>query len=242
MSSAPSGDRRASARLRPQRDRWLIAYADMITLLLACFASLYAASLQPVLRPAGEGILPGAGPRVITGRATTDGVAHLMPALERLVHQHDESTAVDLAADARGIVISLNESGSFAVGQAEPTGPAEQMLREIGAVLAAAPNAVRVEGHTDDVPMRAGAFRSNWDLSTARATRVVQLLIEQSGLSATRLSAAGYGEFRPRVPNDSPEGRARNRRVDIVVLGASAAAEEAPATIARAALPSLREP
>ena len=111
MTTAASPARRPFVRMRPQRDRWVIAYADMITLLLACFASLYAASLEPKLRPSGEGILPGAGPRVITGRATTDGVAHLMPALERLVHQHDESTAVDLAADARGIVISLNESG-----------------------------------------------------------------------------------------------------------------------------------
>jgi len=241
MSSEPTTGRRAFARLRPQRDRWLIAYADMITLLLACFASLYAASLEARLRPAGEGILPGAGPRVITGRPTTDGVAHLMPALEKLVHQHDEATAVDLAADARGIVISLNESGSFAVGQAQPTPSAEQMLREIGALLAAAPNAVRVEGHTDDVPMRSGEFKSNWDLSTARATRVVQLLIEQSGVAPTRLSAAGYGEFRPRVPNDSLEGRARNRRVDIVVLGAVAEAEEAPAAIARATTPPVRE-
>jgi chemotaxis protein MotB len=242
MTVADSPARRPFVRMRPQRDRWVIAYADMITLLLACFASLYAASLEPKLRPSGEGILPGAGPRVITGRATTDGVAHLMPALERLVHQHDESAAVDLAADARGIVISLNESGSFAAGKAQPTASAERMLREIGALLAATPNTVRVEGHTDNVPVRPGEFQSNWDLSTARATRVVQLLIEQSGVAATRLSASGYGEFRPRVANDSAEGRARNRRVDIVVLGAAAEAEEAPLTLARLFAPLVKQP
>jgi chemotaxis protein MotB len=85
-----------------------------------------------------------------------------------------------------------------------------------------------IEGHTDDRPISTAIFPSNWELSTARATEVVRLLIEEGGIAPERLSAAGYGEHRPRVPNDSPEARARNRRVDLVVLDEAAAKIEAP--------------
>ena len=88
------------------------------------------------------------------------------------------------------------------------------------------PNQIRVEGHTDDVPIHTPLFASNWELSTARATTVVQLLIEAGGLDPARLAAAGYAEYRPRLPNDSSDHRARNRRVDIVVLDPSAATQE----------------
>jgi chemotaxis protein MotB len=93
------------------------------------------------------------------------------------------------------------------------------------------PNVIRVEGHTDDVPIHTTQFASNWELSTARATRVVQLLIEQGGLPADRLSAAGYGEYHPRVGNDSAANRARNRRVDIVIVDALTAEREEPGAI-----------
>jgi chemotaxis protein MotB len=90
------------------------------------------------------------------------------------------------------------------------------------------PAPLRVEGHTDDVPIHTVRFRSNWNLSTARATRVVEFLSTRAGIAPARLSAAGYGEFHPRGPNDSPAGRARNRRVDIVVLNDSTRAAEEP--------------
>jgi chemotaxis protein MotB len=93
--------------------------------------------------------------------------------------------------------------------------------------LRALPNLVRVEGHTDDVPIHTVMF-SNWELSTGRATRVVQFLIDEGGLEPSRFAAAGYAEHRPRLPNDSPESRARNRRVDIVVLDMVASGREEP--------------
>jgi chemotaxis protein MotB len=80
---------------------------------------------------------------------------------------------------------------------------------------------LRIEGHTDDVPISTREFRSNWELSTARAATVIRFLTERVGFDPRRLSAAGYGEFHPRVANDTPENRARNRRVDIVILEAS---------------------
>jgi len=216
-------------RVRSGRDRWLIAYADMITLLLACFASLYAATLdQPILKAA-----PARQP---TARRDDRPEApdHLRAALGRIVQAHGEFAALELTSDARGLVISLPEAGSFPTGRAEPSLAAQSILQEIADVLSTESNAIRIEGHTDDVPMRSAEFASNWDLSTARATHVVRFLIERAGLSPDRLSAAGYGEFKPRVPNDSDAARARNRRVDIVVLSADAArTEEPPAGVAR---------
>ena len=86
--------------------------------------------------------------------------------------------------------------------------------------LSALPNPIRVEGHTDDIPIHTSLFASNWELSTARATRVVQFLIEAGAIEPARLAATGYAEYRPRLPNDSSDARARNRRVDILILDA----------------------
>lgn len=229
-SSRPPSNARAS------RDRWLVSYADMTTLLLACFASLYAVSLSRPLEASGPGILEHSGskPVVVASPAPVDPENDAVRAqLAEVVRTHSNLSSMDLGADARGLVLSLPEAGSFASGRAEPSADAERVLEAVGRVLAHVPNAIRVEGHTDDLPMRSGAFGSNWDLSTARATRVVQWLIEHAGVSPSQLSAAGYAEFRPRVPNDSPDNRARNRRVDIVVLSAASAREEPVGGIGR---------
>jgi chemotaxis protein MotB len=157
-------------------------------------------------------------------------VTRVRTALEAVVRAHGELTALELAADPRGLVISLPEVGSFPIGRAEPTPAAELILTQIASVLAGEASSIRVEGHTDDLPIRSPEFASNWELSTARATHVVQFLVERGGLPPARLSAAGYGEFKPRVANDTPAARARNRRVDIVVLNADTMrAEEPPA-------------
>ena len=108
------------------------------------------------------------------------------------------------------------------------------MIDRLAATLAKMPNLVRVEGHTDDLPIHTDRFRSNWDLSTARAARVIEFLIQRGGIPAQRLSAAGYGEFRPRVLNESVAGRAQNRRVDLVILNdTTSLSEEPPALIRR---------
>ena len=218
---------RRASRTRPSRDRWLVAYADMTTLLLAVFASLYAAAMARPVSALGTGVLDGQGRAPLAaGQSapapvpTADAAANaaLRASLGTIVEAHGELSDLDLSVDVRGLVLSLPEAGSFPSGRAEPTAEAELVLGEVGLVLATVPNPIRIEGHTDDVPIQSPLFASNWDLSTARATRVVHLLIDRAGVPAARLSAAGYAEFRPRVANDSPEHRARNRRVDIVVL------------------------
>jgi chemotaxis protein MotB len=135
---------------------------------------------------------------------------------------------VEMTSSVRGLVISLPEAGSFPPGRAELSGEVRSAMRQLADRLRLLPNQIRVEGHTDDVPIATAAFRSNWELSTARATRVLQWLVEDGGLDPTRLSAAGYGEFRPRLPNASAAARARNRRVDIVVLDPAIATREEP--------------
>jgi chemotaxis protein MotB len=124
--------------------------------------------------------------------------------------------SIDLGRD--GLVISLREAGFFASGSAVPRPETAATLRQIGQSLACTPYDVRIEGHTDPVPIHNAEFDSNWELSSARATRIARLLLEMRTIAPERLSAAGYAEYHPLASNDTPEGRAENRRVDLVVM------------------------
>jgi chemotaxis protein MotB len=117
-----------------------------------------------------------------------------------------------------GLVISLREAGFFASGSATPKPQTLETLRQIAASLSHTPYDLRIEGHTDNIPIHTAEFDSNWELSTARATCIARLLLALKAMPADRLSAAGYAEFHPVASNDSEEGRAQNRRVDLVVL------------------------
>jgi chemotaxis protein MotB len=142
----------------------------------------------------------------------------LAGALAQAVARADEGGLVAVHQEARGVVISLPEAGAFPTGQADLSQSARRVIRELAAVLASEAGEIRVEGHTDDVPIATSRFASNWELSAARATEVIRFLIAQGDIAPARLSAAGYGEFRPLAPNTSIDARARNRRVDIVIL------------------------
>jgi chemotaxis protein MotB len=212
--------------LRASGDRWLFGYADVVTLLFACFAALYATQANPVpaveaaaaATPAAAGAAAPSAPApapasapVRPGTPIADEIAALLTG-ENQVH-------IDLTNSETATVISLAEAGSFAVGKADLTAAAERVIGKLADLLRSRAVSIRVEGHTDDRPIRTSKYESNWELSTARASRVVVFLVEQGGFSPDRLSAAGYGEFRPKVPNLTNEDRARNRRVDIVVIG-----------------------
>jgi chemotaxis protein MotB len=208
------------------RDRWLISYADFMTLLVAFFATLYAASLTetsatPVAAPV-ESVAP------VTAPPPPDPAALLRAEVERALAPELAAGYLQLVEDPRGLVIEVPEAGSFDVGQAELTPEAGAMLSRVATMLATLPNAVRIEGHSDPTPIRTAQYASNWELSTARATRVVEFLVATAGLAPARLSAAGYAEFKPRAANDSREGRARNRRVDLVLLNEATTRAEEP--------------
>jgi chemotaxis protein MotB len=221
------------------RDRWLISYADFMTLLCAFFLTMYAAVLAQPAAP-DEAPAPAAAPAPPPAASAAEQAA-AEAARRALALRADVETALapELAAgylqlvdDPRGLVIEVPEAGAFEIGQADLSREAAAMLGRVAGVLRTLPNPVRIEGHTDDTPIRTPRYQSNWDLSTARATHVVAFLIADGGLTPARLSAAGYGEFRPRAANTSPAGRARNRRVDLVVLNEQTVRTEEPAGVA----------
>ncbi len=117
-----------------------------------------------------------------------------------------------------GLVISLREAGFFDSGSAAPKPETLPTLRQIAASLGRTPYDLRIEGHTDNIPIHTAEFDSNWELSSARATRIARLILDLKTISPERISAAGYAEFHPVAGNDTAAGRAENRRVDLVVL------------------------
>ncbi len=215
--------------LRASGDRWLFGYADVVTLLFACVASLYATQVESSAPPTA-GPPPVVAPVTIVAGdpAPAAPEASLDVELARALEQASDGFDIDVSRSPRGVVLSFPEAGSFPPGRADLTTSAREVMRRIAETVRDRTNLLRVEGHTDDVPIHTALFQSNWELSTTRATRVVQLLIDEGGIAPARLSAAGYGEHRPRVPNDSLASRARNRRVDLVVLDPGTARREEP--------------
>jgi chemotaxis protein MotB len=128
------------------------------------------------------------------------------------------------------LVVSLREVGFFDSGSALIKPAAEDAFGRVTRVLQEHSCAVRIEGHTDTIPIHNTSFASNWELSTARATQVVKVLIEKYKFPPERLSAAGYAEFHPIAANDAPEKRQLNRRVDVVIVAATIRAVPLPKT------------
>jgi chemotaxis protein MotB len=221
------------------RDRWLVSYADFITLLFAFFATLYAISKvdadklssvaagmqQAFDAPAQAQGTAAARPLTADEPPSTEDV---QDALSKALASELGAERLRLIVDRRGVTLSIPESGAFAVGRDELSETAKDLVTKVADTLQPFSNALRVEGHSDDVPIHNLRFQSNWDLSAARASRVVEFLIGR-GFEPSRLSATGYGEYHPRVPNISAEARAANRRIDLVVLNAATRTAEEPA-------------
>lgn len=232
---------RQRQRERSGRDRWLVSYADLMTLLCALFAVLYAAgldvahlrsvaaSLQSVLALHGPAAPPVQTVVVepVPPPVSSEQIQTTRDVIMRELAPAIAARRVEVIDDTRGIVMSLPEAVTFASGSAEVTPEAHDLIVQIGEILRPMVHEIAVEGHTDNVPIRTARYRSNWELSTARACAVVQILIEKAGVDPRRLGAAGYSEFRPRASNDSEPDRARNRRVDIVVFGSEPVSAEA---------------
>ncbi len=208
----------ASRHGRGGPDRWLVSYADLVTLLMAFFTAMYALSNAEAAKLRADVPAPRPVPPVVDPRETGGPAAvrvHLTESLSDAI----ASGRLEVTEDARGVVLSLPESATFPVASADVTEDAQALLGRLAGTLQELPNPVRVEGHTDDSAIRTARFASNWELSTARAGAVVALFIARQ-IDPRRLSAAGYGEFHPKVANDSAAGRAANRRVDIVIVAA----------------------
>lgn len=213
-------------------DRWLLTYADLITLLLAFFVVMYSMSRIDAkkfgqMQEALHGKLKG-GPSLLKHPDPKADVGHgilklgslktIQAKIEKKFKGLNKVRGLETEITERGLVIHIMESILFKSGSADLQSSAIEVLDQIAEVVKFLPNHVRVEGHTDDQTIDSPVFPSNWELSTARATAVVRYYMDGRGFSPDRLSALGYGAFRPIRPNNSIENRAANRRVDVVIL------------------------
>ena len=222
---------------RAGTDRWLLSYADLMTLLFAFSLTMYAVAAEKKVASLAKAVAhPVAQPTSIVPPILEGAAApESDPLHDRLARDLADAIGarrLELIRDSRGLVVSMPDDAAFSTGSAEATVEARKLIATVGETLRSVPNRIRIEGHTDNRPIRTAKYDSNWELSTARASAVVAFLINEAGIDASRLSAAGYGEFHPLNPNDSDAHRARNRRVDLVILEADPAS--APSTVAAA--------
>ncbi|MEE8421953.1 MAG: flagellar motor protein MotB [Dehalococcoidia bacterium] len=227
---------------KENHERWVISYADLVTLLLGFFIILWSTS-QVDIEKFGEvsdslarafnvEVNEGAGGRspIFEGGSgiipDVDGIKvidldldFIRQAIDR--RAAEEGVDSDKIAVSRGeqrIIIRLADNLLFPSASAAIRPEALPLLDVVGSVVAELSNEIRVEGHTDNIPVGTSRYPTNWELSSARATAVLRYIVEEVGVSAERAFAAGYGEFRPEASNATPEGRALNRRADIVIL------------------------
>lgn len=196
---------------------WLITYSDMVTLLLALFIVI--ASISQIDEAKFEQIQEALH-HSVSRQTFTKPITEIRQKLETIVQQQKLADQVYVQADPRGLVIEFRSALLFEIGDDTMLPAGSRTLDSLSAALAQAARAgytVAVEGHTDNVPIRSERFRSNWELSTARATSVVRHLMDR-GIPSERLMAAGFADIKPKVRNDTPEHRAMNRRVVIKVL------------------------
>jgi chemotaxis protein MotB len=278
MATAAAKNHRRASKLHEEHEehvnheRWLITYADMITLLMVLFIVLYSISQVDLAKfrrlkegvaggfggPAAAGALSGgAGPleggggvfdvglngtQAVTSaqaaqaaladaRARAAGARQQRAVLQgaqqeiqRSLDKEGLGDTVKFRLESRGLVVTIvSDRVLFEPGQADLRAEGREVVDKLAAAIGRLPNKLTVEGHTDNVPI-SGRYASNWELSTARATTVLRELIERHGISPSRLSAAGYADERPMATNDTVEGRAANRRVELVVLADVSAA------------------
>jgi chemotaxis protein MotB len=234
--------RRRNAAPPATDQRWLLTYGDLVTLLMAFFVMLFAISSveqekfeaflsgldqfgNPGKDPIGE-VAPRApvAPPIPVQASPADPAA-LAPSLQQLGQQLLDAVAaaghpgaIEITEDDRGLGVSIEtDRVLFAVGSAQITPQGAQIIAAMAPPLAGIGNEILLEGHADTTPLDRGGY-TNWNLSTDRAVAVVNALVDRHGVAPHRLTASGFGEFRPRDPGSSAESKARNRRVELIVV------------------------
>ena len=253
-------------------ERWLVSYADFITLLFAFFVVMFASSqadkskAQAVSNSVREAFDAGAITALVTsvlggtvgetgpGNAQRNGpggaqiarytgekpglsegyggrLVELQPALEHLSEAlRDEiaSGQMQLSLEPRGLVVSFREAAFFSSGEAAVSEAHIDSIGKVAKVLRELPNPVRMEGHTDSVPIHNSRFESNWELSAARSIAMLELFANRFEIPREKLSIAAYADNAPVAPNETENGRSRNRRVDIILLSKIGVQAEPP--------------
>ncbi|MGZ5201917.1 MAG: flagellar motor protein MotD [Telluria sp.] len=240
-----------------QHDRWLVSYADFVTLLFAFFVVMYAISVvnEGKYRVLSDALGSAFGGRdaaavkneptqvqplplplaSIVARRHMEAMRREKERLNLLAQQLSRTLAplvksgkVRVTQNGRGVSVEINASVLFDSGDARLNGDSVEALRAVAGLLKDDTHAIQVEGHTDNVPIANPLFPSNWELSATRASSVVRLFID-SGVAPERLTALGHGATQPVASNDDAGGRARNRRVAVTIISAVPDAPEAPA-------------
>jgi chemotaxis protein MotB len=218
----------------------MTTYSDLVTLLLCFFVLLFSFSVidakkfEAIIRSfQGSLSVLDSGKtidedqyisqalqsnRLLREQQEAESMEWLYRQLDEYIQQNNLEGTVVLGVEERGLLIRFKDQVLFDSGKAVIRKDGEPIVQSIGEILKQNDRAIRVEGHTDNVPMHSLLYPSNWELSTARAVNVVKFFIEKVGIAPTRLSAAGYSEYHPIADNDTAENRQKNRRVDVVIL------------------------
>lgn len=235
---------------------YMLTYGDLVTLLMCFFVLLFAMSSTDAQKfealmvsfQGSAGILSGGTSMSestmqfdgmpekntsVSSNVQLDSMQKLKEEIQQQLNKNNLGSSVDLNIEARGLVIRFPDNVLFDSGSAVIKTDALPSLKAIGGILNEkdyAQSYIRVEGHTDNVPIKTSQYPSNWELSTARSTNVIKYMINNSQVSPDRLSASGYGEYKPIANNGDAAGRSKNRRVDIVVLKSIEATTEPAST------------
>ena len=193
---------------------WIFTYGDMVTLLLAFFILLFSFCKIDVekFKSVAESFkpVPPGSPFFLQGKP------EVMEEAARQIESSEISEEVFVTVDERGVVVSFKDTVLFQTGSADLTDRAKKILDQFAQYLFGLPNDLIVEGHTDDHLIRSARYPSNWELSSARASTVARFF-EAEGIKGTRMKVIGYGLHKPKFKNDTPEKRALNRRVDVII-------------------------
>ena len=266
--------KKKKAKPHVNHDRWLVSYADFITLMFAFFVVMYATSkadtkkqaqmadsIDSAFRTLGlfqqnptkngaaglahnqEGPVTPMnivmGDELMAPPAVKVDLEKLKERLSGMLSNQIADHVVSMKIGRDGLVISLREAGFYDSGSAAVHTASLPILNKIAGSLSSSPYDIRIEGHTDNVPIHTEQFDSNWELSTSRATRLTRIFVDD-GFAPYRLSASGYAEFHPVAPNDTAENRSQNRRVDIIVLPRTSAHPELKIPPQKAKPPSTK--
>lgn len=218
-------------------ERWLLTYADLITLLLAFFIMMYvfskkdaqkydevASHLKAIFSGgtglAAKGSVTAASPIEMLSKGASSGEIKRQLEGEFMDANRDKPGGenISVLSDERGVVIRVLDKAFFDEGKADLKEGAKSALDKIVPIIKNVDNHIRIEGHTDNIPINTADFKSNWELSVRRATEVVRYFVEKRGLPPERVSATGYAEYRPIVQNNSPKNRSLNRRIEIIIV------------------------
>jgi len=210
-------------------DRWVVSYADFITLLFAFFTTMYAISHVDAGKLARfSGSMKSAFKVTGTSALDTTVIEGIKPpnyadiSLEKEVQGELSKfgiiEGIVVSRDQRGVVLSFGDALLFESGSADLRKEARPLLATAASLIKRSQRPIVIEGHADNIPLRSERYSSNLELSAARAARTYSLLIDEEAVSPDRLSASGYGEYRPIASNATPEGRTRNRRIDIIFV------------------------